>query len=130
MLREKQARLLLALREIEDKGEKLSLSDLVSALVVKTGYKAASVRTYISKRLMGNLVHEVEDSAYCVRGAELCAEEDFLRLMSQKLEVSRGLSIGDESQWSSRVRQLAEMGKRCGYKLKDRDAELVLGLFA
>ena len=63
-LRKKQELLLLALREIEEAEEKFELQRLVELLIKKTGYKQASIRTYLSKKLMNVLVYEFPKDTY------------------------------------------------------------------
>lgn len=128
-LRVSQEKLLLALRELEDEGDEREREDLVSRMAASTGYTKSTIRTYLSKRLLGRLVMESGDR-YRVVGANAISEDDFGRLMSQKLGASGSSAIGGREEWVAELRRVAAVGAARGYRLDDADAELMLGLFA
>ena len=80
MKRNRQLRLLDALREREASGVPFELE----ALVEGTGYKLSTLKTYTTKRLRDTLLFEDEEGLLLVRGAIEISEEAFLRRLGQK----------------------------------------------
>ncbi|MEN0065388.1 MAG: hypothetical protein AAGA48_24800 [Myxococcota bacterium] len=123
-LSERQHQLLLDLRQTERDGTPID----VPALAASTGYSESSIRTYISKRLLGALVHRDEDGAFVVRGALRCTEEAFAHRMSQKAQTAAE-ALQSEDAWRELVRKLLREGSRRGYSLSDDERVLLDELF-
>lgn len=118
-LSEKQAALLVALREIERRGEVVDFS----ALARSTGYSDSSIRTYFTKRLEGVIVFRHGDDWH-VKGALKFTEEAFGRRMSQKATAAAE-SLRTEASWRALLRKLLYEGARRHYHLSDEELELV-----
>lgn len=119
-LSERQRQLLLGLREAERLGHSLDLAALAAA----TGYSESSIRTYVSKRLIGVLVHRDEEGRFVVRGALRCTEEAFAHRMSQKARTASE-ALQSEDDWRELVRKLLREGSRRGYRLSADEHALV-----
>jgi hypothetical protein len=124
-LRDKEERLLLALRELETTNE---LFD-EALLAQKTGYKLTTIRTYFSKKLDGFLVSRANDDKWRVSGAITCTDEMFAQRMSQRgSEPQIQLLLGDETEWRQTVQRLLHLGHDRGYRLTEEEAELAMDM--
>src|SRR5690349_10915102 len=116
MPREKVDRLLLALREIETAGLRLSRDAFLDLLVTKTGHKPASLKTYLSKNLGGALVHEDPAAGHLfVQHALRIDEEQFTLLMSQNNLLKEAAQ--NRTRWLEVTRAIANLGALLGYGL-------------
>jgi DNA-binding transcriptional ArsR family regulator len=129
-LREREEKLLLALRELEEQGRSYETGDLVSELARKTGYRPSTISTYLGKKLEGQLVHEDGAGKLSVRGALACPEQDFAELMTQKLPapLDGEADAETELEWRARIRALTVFGLERGYSLTEEDADRLLDL--
>lgn len=121
-LSDRQKSLLKALRGAEAAGGPVDLDVLVEA----TGYSAASIRTYFSKKLDGVLVFRL-DEGWEVRGAQRCTEADFARLMTQKAGAAAD-ALNSEESWRRLVRKLLYEGRRRNYQLGPDEAVIARAL--
>jgi len=119
-LSERQRRLLVGLREAEQRGGVVDLAGLAAA----TGYSESSIKTYFSKRLLGVLVHRDEEGRFVARGALRCTEEAFAHRMSQKAQTA-GEALQSQESWRELVRKLLREGSRRGYRLSREEKSLV-----
>jgi hypothetical protein len=127
-LTEKETRLLLALREIEEGGLAMPRHELVKHLVRKTGYTPAAINKYVPSRLRpSGLLHERGDDLVVV-GAIATSEEAFGQLMSQNAADDSTRNPRDEADWLDRVRHLLAFGQARGYQLREADADAARAL--
>jgi hypothetical protein len=127
-LRERQERLLLALRELEAAGASQEPRDFYAVIVQKTQYRPKTVPTYLSKRLDGRLIHRDASGRIRVTGALACTEEDFARLMSQNLPGSELPVFEGREDWRRALLALVQVGIEKGYSLDESDGDLLLDL--
>jgi hypothetical protein len=116
--------LLHALRRAERAERVVSATELAA----ETGYAAATLKTYFSKKLEGALVFRHE-RGWRVKGAVACGEDVFARRMSQKAGAV-GEALANEESWRQLTRKLLYEGQRRGYRLSEEEVTLALQLRA
>jgi len=130
-LRDKQRKMLAAIRDMEREGRRLAVDDFVARVKAATGYK--DVRTYLTKYLEGAVVHRRDsDGTVTVEGAVALSEDDFAKLLTQKRlpsEIGGVPAYESREEWAEAMRALASAGDRRGYYLDEGDADLFLDLF-
>lgn len=119
-LSDKQAALLVGLRDAERAGGKLDLARLAR----DSGYSESSVRTYFTKRLEGVLVFRDAAGGWRVRGALRCTEEEFARRLSQ-VAGAASEALKDQRSWRALVRKVLYEGQRRHYQLSREELDLV-----
>lgn len=120
----KQRKLLESLRQLEERGITLPRGELLSRLVIETGYKEVS--TYLSKYL-GSVVRTLADGRLEVRGVLAMSEDDFARLLTQKRLAAEAqvLRYDGREEWAAAIRALARHGAAHGYTVDAEDVELL-----
>lgn len=97
---QKQLKLLALLRERE--GQTVGLEDVCRA----TGWKPLTAKTYLAKKLLGDVLARQDDGTFLVRGAAGLTDAEFTRLLSQSRERQQ---FGH--QFTPLVRQLLERSR-------------------
>jgi hypothetical protein len=92
----------------------------LDAVANTTALSEVSVRTYLSKKLLGRCVERIDEQHFAARGIARMPWADFQSLMSQKAPPP----IADQTAWTESLRRLVDDGRAQGYPV----AEILEGI--
>ena len=86
-----------------------------------SGLSAVSVRTYLSKKLIGRWVERTDGTRYRVKGVAALTPAQFAAVMTQKTSAQPV----DLNAWMARLRELVQHGLTQGYPMAGAIHELL-----
>lgn len=108
-MRSKQKKLLEYLKGCEREQRPFSVADAAGA----SGHSESTIKTYLSKKLVGRWVEKARDGWYRAKAILAVSPEEFEAHMSQK--ASDAFSSFDE--WKHHLDELVELGQSHGYRV-------------
>jgi hypothetical protein len=109
-MRATQKKLLEFLKECERTGRTFTVEQAAEA----SGLSAASMRTYLSKKLRGRWVRATDEQHYDVLGMNSVSDDQFRQVMTQKSSATPG----SQAEWEVQVRELLAVGKEQGFAVR------------